>query len=47
MSMPYYYGDHELFPIVEIYHDVIPYLAGISMHTIKMCHFPVWASRDR
>jgi len=30
--MPYYYEDHELFPIVEIYHDVVPYLAGISMH---------------
>ena len=29
--MPYYYKDRELFPAVEIYHDVVPYLGGITM----------------
>ena len=34
--MKYYYNQKEIFPIVEVYHDVIPYLSGIGMKDFYM-----------
>ena len=31
--MKYHYNQKELFPVVEVYHDIIPHLSGIGMKT--------------
>ncbi|MEA4890703.1 MAG: uroporphyrinogen decarboxylase family protein [Clostridiaceae bacterium] len=39
--MAYFYQGQEIFPIVEVYHDVVPYLGGITMREFftdgKLC----------
>jgi len=32
----YYYNQKEIFPVVEVYHDIIPYLSGIGMKDFYM-----------
>ncbi|MCL2478488.1 MAG: hypothetical protein FWF22_03240 [Treponema sp.] len=34
--MAYYCNDREIFPVVEVYHDVIPYLGGIGIRDFFM-----------
>jgi len=34
--MKYSYQQNELFPVVEVYHDIIPYLSGIGMKDFYM-----------